>query len=287
MALLNPISAEDLNRAYFGGDIGGGLLYRDYKEYLTLPQKSTEKGTMLRFYMDFSLRKKVLSPYGRVRLNCDGPLGLGSIQSYDGITKLGIPLHNYSGVININFETDVGLALIRSSLMKSVLTFYSGYGFYGLTRTLWDGGNGNGLDYGEEYQWQYVPIGILWEYSLSKNWEGAIDISRRSAFASKMAITLGNFDSTGVTGKKVLVNYPENLHLIFASRPGWRIAAHLYYKNFTISPWYEYTQIGASNYDTLSYGTTTYGIKYESSRIHIIGLQLGARDFFRRGNKSK
>jgi hypothetical protein len=284
---LGLTNAEDLNRAYFGGDMGGGLLYRNYKEYLTLPQKSVEKGTMLKFYMDFSLRKKVPSPYGRVRLISDGPLGMGSSQNYEGTTKLGVPLNNLSGDIGIDFETDFGLALIHSSWMKSVLTFYSGYGFYALTRVLWDGANGNGQDYGEDYEWQYVPMGILWEYSLSKNWEGAIDISRRNVFGTKMAVTLGNFDSTDVTGKKVIVDYPVNLRLKFASRPGWKFAVHFYYKNFSISPWYQFTPIGASNYDTLSYGPTTFGVKYEPSRIHQIGLQLGARDFFRRGKKSK
>ena len=235
-----------------------------YREDVTPPLKSTEGGWLPGFGLAYGYKGKNFGPYARLALDLTV-----AKTNYDGSDQLGNPLLGTTRNVFVRGEGNLGLTLFSSPNPSRDFTAYTGLGYRFWKRGL--GGDTSG--YREHYSWKYVPVGIRVGYRVNEKWSGAVDASARIMFGGSIMVYLSDLDPG--------YNDPR---MSLGSRPGWRVEAPVYYRYWSFTPWFEYSAIGRSNSEEVTYYGRPLNPRiavYEpSSTTYQIGLAVGARVFF-------
>ena len=238
-----------------------GINYRnfDYREDLRAPLKSTEKADVFAPFVKVqlpvtSLQQSFVQLYGEMS---------GNVNShFDGTTQLGTPVTDTNTLAFADFD-----ALFFWNLAPEFFV-QAGAGYHYWNRFL-----SGGAGYREIYSWFYAPIGVLYQRHVSNNLSVGVDLTYRLMFQGQIKVI---FSETVTSG--------NDSNLTLGDRPGYRLAIPLEYSfdnsklGLQLSPWYEYSEIGASEYTYNSTPTTTGPLGYiqePSSKTQQMGLMLG------------
>ena len=149
---------------------------------------------------------------------------------------------------------------------KSAYT-YIGIGYHNWDRDILGSGGVAGLS--EKFSWKYIPIGYRNEYKIDNKWVGAVDIALRFMFDGKMKVpnpsTIDPFQVN--LGSKV--GFKLELPYTYHMNSNWTMV---------IKPWYEYWEIGQSNYVPQTINGVVQGnyVVYEpGSKNNQIGIDAG------------
>jgi hypothetical protein len=241
-----------------------------YREDVTPPLKSTESGWLPGFGLAYGYKEKKNgspAPYARLAL------GLTVANThYDGSDQLGNPLLGTTRNVFVRGEGNLGLTLfstLNPPRGPGDFTAYTGLGY-----RFWERGLGSDTSgYREHYSWRYVPVGMRVGYRVNEKWSGAVDASARFMFGGTILVYLSDLDPG--------YNDPR---MSLGSRPGWRVEAPVYYRFWSFTPWFEYSAIGRSNSEEVTYYGRPLNPRiavYEpSSTTYQVGLAVGARVSF-------
>jgi len=236
----------------------------DYREDVTPPLKSTESGWLPGFGLVYGYKGKNYGPYARLALD----LTVANT-NYDGSDQVGNPLLGTTRNVFVRGEGNLGLTLFSTLHPPRDFTAYTGLGYRFWERGL--GGDTSG--YREHYSGRYVPVGMRVGYRVNEKWSGAVDASARIMFGGSIMVYLSDLDPG--------FNDPQ---MSLGSRPGWRVEAPVYYQYWSFTPWFEYSAIGRSNSEEVTYNGQPLNPRiavYEpSSTTYQIGLRVGARVSF-------
>jgi hypothetical protein len=232
-----------------------------YREDVMPPLKSTESGWLPGFGLAYGYKGKNYGPYARLALD----LTVANT-NYDGSDQLGNPLLGTTRNVFVRGEGNLGLTLFSTLNPPRDFTAYTGLGYRFWERGL--GGDTSG--YREHYSWKYVPVGMRVGYRVNGKWSGAVDASARFMFGGSILVYLSDLDPG--------YNDPR---MSLGNRPGWRVEAPVYYRFWSFTPWFEYSAIGRSNSEEVTYNGRPLNPRiavYEpSSTTYQIGLRVGAR----------
>ncbi len=242
-----------------------GLMYHyfDYKEDIDPPGKSTEKGWLPGFYLGWSYNKKN-DIYSKVLIE----FSYGETE-YDGTTQSGTPISfsNDNDQFLFRGEWNIGYNFVIAKDIS--LKPYAGYGY-----RYWSRGDAKVTatyaSYKERYYWHYLPVGMRADVTLGDKLFIEPNAGFRWMFYGRMTAYLSELDPG--------YNDPE---FKLGNKLGWYAEIPVRYKfspywSVVVKPWYEYSKIGKSNDDDLTYCGYYDGTYYEpASRTHQYGLNVG------------
>jgi len=230
----------------------------DYKEKIDPPQKSTESGWLPGLGASYRHHGGV---YERIALE-----GILANTNYDGSDQQGNPLLLSTRNAMIQGEGNLGISFLSLSRPPRAFVLYSGLGY-----RFWERSLGGAAPYREHYAWKYVPLGLRGDYRANPEFAGAVDVSLRIMFGGTIDVFLSDIDP----------GY-NDLHLGLGNKPGFHVEAPFYLRQWSLTPWYEYSAIGRSNEAAITYygSPTPYAAHEPSSTTHQFGLTFGARMIF-------
>ncbi len=153
-----------IRNEYF--DAGLGFYQYDYREELSLPHKSTEKGLVKTLSVSYRL------PFGESYF-LHGSLNIGGTGTvYDGSTQSGVPVQSETGNLFISPELLVGSNLLATE--SNQLNLYTGVSFRFWKRDIQGAGG-----FCEDYTTWTLPLGVQFQTFLSDNFSIAPDFSLR------------------------------------------------------------------------------------------------------------
>lgn len=242
-----------------------GVMYHyfDYKEDLPAPLKSTEKGWLPGIYLGWNYNKKN-AVYTKVFLE----FSYGDTK-YDGTTQSGTPIiysdDNRQFLFRGEWDIGYNFALTKNISIKP----YVGYGYRHWVRgeTEW---RSIAWSIKERYYWNYLPAGLSAEFNMSDKFFLEPNVGIRWMFFGKMRA----YFSEMMAG----YNDPE---FKLGNKLGWYAEIPIRYKfsqywSVVVKPWYEYSEIGKSDYEDLTYYGLYEDTYYEpASRTHQYGLNVG------------
>ena len=238
----------------------------NYKEELSPPFKSTERGELNGFHtslMVFDETRYDLPWYGRFIFEfTDNPT------IYDGA------LHNLATNEVIPYKSRTQNTILRLAGNLGLLyswsfidiTPYSGLDYRAWLRHL----RGN-TPFREAYSWLSIPLGLRTQVQLGRHVSLGVDASYQVMISGDIKIYLSDIDD--------VFNDPEAK---LGNRPGWRLELPLVLGYLVLTPWYEYYGFGKSNTSDWNYEFGDHNIKigevYEpASSTYLEGLNLGVR----------
>lgn len=249
--------------AWAENQIIAGVNYRDfdYREDPRPPLKSTEHATFF-------------APYVR------GKFGVPSLQE-SFVSLLGEISGNVSSTFDgtdldgnsVKATNALSFADVEASFYWNVAPDFfvqAGLGYHYWNRFL-SGNSG----YREIYTWYVVPLGILYQTRISDRIRLGVDLTYRLMFQGQMELI---FSETVTNG--------DDTTFTLGDRPGYKLQVPLEYdfeaSNFgmALTPWYEFSEIGASDSKYNSTPTTNgpLGNVHEpASQTQQYGLQIGAK----------
>lgn len=227
----------------------------DYKEELNPPLKSAEKGI---FFIPFVKGKAFLPQLNSSFLNAELERSTTVESEYDGSTLTGVPVKEK------NFHVFTRAEIDFYAQLASGFYLYLGYGYRSWDRFL-SGGSG----YREFYQWNYMPVGVLVEFPLGPVVEAGVDVAYLPMSNGKIDII---FSETVVNG--------DDTELTLGNKPGWRVRVPLKIKrdekySLQVTPWYEFSEIGASEWEFNSTPGLNTIIQEPASKTQQYGAYLG------------
>ena len=241
-------------------EMGARFFYTDYEEDIDPPQRSTNSGWLPGMYLDLGYRKN-----NGLYLRFSGSYASGDL-AYDGSDQNGTAIYFSNDPQKFyRFEANVGYVFQAGP--NTSLVPYIGYGY-----RYWERGEANPSigNYREVYDWHYLSLGIRIEHDLNSRWRVGIAAAANIMFMGRMKVSLSELDSG--------YNDPAfNL----GDRIGLRITVPIRYAltgnwSVTGTPWYEYSPIGASDMELLTYRGTGKSLVMEpSSTTTQYGFDLG------------
>ncbi len=242
--ILLPGNAISANSAV---ELGFTYFYFDYKEDLPPGFKSTETGWLPGVYGSYEYSKK-----SDVYAKLFASYAAADI-TFDGTRQDGVPItFSDSRQRFFKFEGNIGYNLPAGD--RASLIPFTGYGYRywerGQTRT-----TPSFSEVQEDYSWSYIPVGIRLDYTATDKLSLGLAAQANFMFNGKMRIPA--YDADFDLGNKVgfYVEAPIRYHLTY----NWFLS---------LTPWYEYSQIGQSN--------VVIGLYEPSSRTHWYGFNVGA-----------
>jgi hypothetical protein len=238
------------------------LYYFDYREKIPLPLKSTEENWLMgsRFAYGYGkgtrgLQGRILFEYARAGTN------------YDGTDQEGTALNGVSVNTFFTGEVDLGYRVPNPLAEKSHLMPYVGLGYRYRDRD---------LDlYSENFNWQYLPLGLRLDYQLSPGWNAVVDLSLRFMLKAAVKVRLSQLDPELNDPQEDMGNeigYKIALPVSYRIRPQW---------SMTFSPWYEQIDLGRTAAFPITAAGQPVGEGYvPASQTRQYGLYLGVRSFF-------
>jgi tetratricopeptide (TPR) repeat protein len=232
----------------------------DYKEDLTPPLKSTETGWVPQVRLGYSYvadDRFYFRAFGEASVADDDT-------DYDGSTMGGVPLKDTTRNDFARLEVNAGYTY-RENLSFSI-TPYVGLGYRYWKRD---------IGYNETYSWWYLPLGVKTLYPVTPKWSVGLNASVNFMFDGRMTISSKN---------DILAN--TTVHL--GNRPGYLVELPVSWRPrvnwaFTVTPWYEYSEIGESPWERLYYTDGSYTgfvVREPSSRTNQYGIRLSTEYLF-------
>jgi len=233
--------------------IGMTLYHFDYKEDLTMPDKSTEYGWLPGGYLDYSYKKKS-TIYAKVFLS----YAINDI-TYDGSNSAGDPVKfDEQKAKMFKFETNIGYAI---PIGKNFLLIpYLGYGFQ-----YWERGENqylaefNTVFCEEDYKWHYIPVGIKADYNITNKLNIAASAQANIMVYGEMTAYMSYFgwlDTDFTLGNRIGAYAEIPITYKFTNELG-----------IVVTPWYEYSAFGKSDVENFFYEP--------ASRTHKYGANIG------------
>jgi hypothetical protein len=146
---------------------------------------------------------------------------------------------------------------------------YVGYGY-----RRWSRGEKNitstYASYNERYYWHYFPVGITADFAIGEKILIQPNAGLRFMFYGEMTAYLSELDD----------GYNDPTFKL-RNKTGWYAELPITYKfsqtwAIVVKPWYEYSEIGKSDKEPLTYYGSLYGYAYEpSSETKQYGVNLG------------
>lgn len=240
------------------------LYYFDYNEGLTSPLKSEEKGWMPSFHGSWTLRRKSPGLFARAGVDFTK-----ANTTYDGSTQDSLGnVYPYLGTTQntlLNAFGNIGFTFMNLSNPPRTLTAYTGIGY-----RLWHRGVAGSGGYREFYSWKYVPVGLRMDYRANSELSGAVEASARIMFGGAIKVFFSDFDPSY-----------SDFSMTLGNRPGLKVEAPVYYRMWSLTPWFEYSAIAQSDTVTILRDGAPWGYAYEpSSTTHQFGLKVGVRAEF-------
>lgn len=242
-----------------------GLMYHkfDYKEDLPAPYKSTENGWLPGFYLGWNYNKKN-AVYSKIFFE----FSYGNTE-YDGTTQSGTPItfsdDNHQFLFRAEWNIGYNFAVTNTISLKP----YAGHGY-----RYWSRGEATETatytSYNEKYYWHYIPVGVMADFTIGDKLIIEPNAGLRIMFYGKMRAYFSELNSAN-----------DDPEFKLGNRIGWYAEIPFRYKfsqfwSVVIKPWYEYSEIGQSDYVEYTYNGSRH-IAYEpASRTHQYGLNAGA-----------
>ena len=232
----------------------------DYKEDFTPPLKSTETGWVPQVRLGYSYMaddRFYFRAFGEASVGVDDT-------DYDGSTMGGVPLKDTTRNDFARLELNAGYSF-KGNLPFSI-TPYAGVGYRYWKRD---------IGYNEFYSWWYLPVGVRILCPVAERFSIGLNASVNFMFDGLMTISYK--DDTFANTTVRLGNRPGYLVELPVS---WRPRANW---AFTVTPWYEYSEIGESPWEPFNYadGTSTgLVVREPSSRTHMYGVRLSTEYLF-------
>jgi tetratricopeptide (TPR) repeat protein len=231
----------------------------DYKEDVQPPLKSTEMGWIPQVRLGYSYVAD-----DQFYFRAFGELSVGKDDTdYDGSTMSGVPLKGTTQNDFARLEMDFGYTF-KGSLPVSI-TPYTGLGYRYWKRD---------IGYNETYSWWYIPVGAKLLYPVAPNWTIGLNASVNFMFEGHMT---ASFKSDQL----------QNATFTLGDRPGALVELPITWRPFlqwafTVTPWYEYSEIGKSDaVPVYYYNGALYGIFYEpTSRTNQYGIRISTEYLF-------
>jgi tetratricopeptide (TPR) repeat protein len=232
----------------------------DYKEDFQPPLKSTEMGWIPQVRLGYSYvadDRFYFRAFGEASVAADDT-------DYDGSTMGGVPLKDTTRNDFARLEVNAGYTY-RGNLPFSI-TPYVGLGYRYWKRD---------IGYNETYSWWYLPLGVKALYPVNPEWSVGLNASVNFMFDGRMTISSKN---------DILANTTVRL----GNRPGYLVELPVSWRPrvnwaFTVTPWYEYSEIGESPWEPLNYSNGTYTgfvVREPSSRTNQYGIRLSTEYLF-------
>ncbi len=252
LKITQTYAAEPVYNAY-GEDpqrfitFGAGLFYFDYKEVLTLPYKSQERGV-------------VPQVFAKVKFDNAGPFkengyveakaSLSTAQIvYDGSTQSGTPVMDHSGFSLLQLEGTIHCLPWKNK------TYDTGF-FFGASYSIWNRDVAN--SYRETYSWVTLKVGPEFKVKLD----------------SDMSVTLKAAFAPMVYGSMNLDGYYFDLK----PRAGYEAEATFeapFWKGYiSVTPWIKGYGFGQSDSQVLLIDNTLYTAHEPSSDTVQYGVNL-------------
>ncbi|MEN6320136.1 MAG: autotransporter outer membrane beta-barrel domain-containing protein [Syntrophaceae bacterium] len=236
--------------------------YFDYKEDLS-NGKSTEKGWLPGIYLGWNYNKQN-AVYSKIFIE----FSYGNTE-YDGTTQSGTAItysdHNPQYLFRGEWDIGYNFAVTKNVSLKP----YVGYGY-----RRWSRGEehitSTYASYNEIYYWHYFPVGITADIAIGDKLLIQPNAGLRFMFYGKMTAYFSELDSG--------FNDPS---FKLGNKTGWYAEIPVTYKfsqtwAIVMKPWYEYSAIGKSDTETITYYGSTWGYAYEpSSKTNQYGVNLG------------
>jgi len=232
----------------------------DYKENFQPPLKSTEMGWIPQVRLGYSY-----SAADQFYFRAFGDLSVGNDSTdYDGSTMGGVPLKATTQNDFARLETDFGYTF-QGALPVSI-TPYAGLGYRYWKRD---------LGYNEFYSWWYLPVGVKFLYPVNQRFSVGLNASMNIMFEGWMNISNRNDVYANTT-----VQLGNKLGYLVEIPLGWRPCVNW---AFTVTPWYEYSEIGESPWEPVYKTNGTFSgfiVQEPSSRTHQYGIRLSTEYLF-------
>jgi len=241
-------------------EILAGVNYRsfDYKEDLRAPLKSTEKAD---FFAPFIKARLPIQSLAQSYVQLSGEMS-GNVNSFfDGTTQSGTPVTDTNTLAFADFDAIFFWNLAPEFYLQA------GLGYHHWNRFL-----SGGVGYREIYTWYYMPLGVLYQRQISNSVKFGIDLTYRLMFQGQIKVI---FSETVTTG--------DDTTLTLGNRPGYRLQVPLEYSfdnskmGMVVAPWYEYSEIGASEFQYNSTPTSSGALGYiqePASKTQQMGILL-------------
>jgi tetratricopeptide (TPR) repeat protein len=232
----------------------------DYKEDFTPPLKSTETGWIPQVRLGYSYMaddRFYFRAFGEASVAVDDT-------DYDGSTMGGVPLKGTTRNDFARLEMNTGYSY-KGDLPFSI-TPYAGVGYRYWKRD---------IGYNEFYSWWYLPVGVKILYPVAERFSVGLNASVNFMFDGLMTISYKDDTVANTT-----VRLGDRLGYLVELPVSWRPRAHW---AFTVTPWYEYSEIGESPWEPFYYADGTYTglvVREPSSRTHVYGVRLSTEYLF-------
>ena len=243
-----------------GGDSGIefdlGLMYYhvDYKEDVPPPLKSEESGWLPGLYAGL----KIIAPR-KVYLNTYVEYSSDELD-YDGSNQIGTPVKGKSSATFLRFQFNIGYTVpVKSNILLSP---YIGYGYRS-----WERGIKGASPFDETYIWHYFPVGLSSQFILNDKWSVNPGFEARFVYKGSMKVEFND------------PNYNQ-LDFTLGNKTGFKFEAPIKYNitetwAITGNPWYSISEIGESEFETLTYSGVPIGLAQEpSSETNQLGFNL-------------
>lgn len=234
----------------------------DYKEDFPPPGKSSENGWLFGAGFGYAFRGGASLPlFGSLRLDLS-PSGT-EYGSNEEIAP-GV-LRDYTETTTNLFsrvETNLGYSIRQVGGAPLDITPYTGYGWRFWRRSIPN--HNNILGYTEDYSWGYIPLGVMAELAVARDWAVGCDVAFRLMIHGSIFIALEPFGNPTLT---------------LGNRPGWLVVVPVTWApsggwGGAFSLFYEYSAIEESNRLTVAVGQQRITISEPPSRTHQFGFRL-------------
>ena len=247
-------------------DFGFSFFYFDYKEDLTAPLKSTERGWIPGVYGSYEYSQKsglyarVFTSYAAGDMTYDG--------SSDGLTPPVVPI-SFSDSRQKLLKIEGNLGYSFPFRGQGTITPFTGYGF-----RYWERGQSRITPTfkhaQEDYYWSYLPLGVRIDYPVNSKWRVGSTLQANLMFSGRMKAHLSQIGEADTDPEFNLGNdlgFYIDLPVRYSLSSRWSLA---------MTPWYEYSSIRESNHVKVYKGLTYRYICEPGSRTHQYGVHLGA-----------
>jgi tetratricopeptide (TPR) repeat protein len=232
----------------------------DYKEDLQPSLKSTELGWIPQVRLGYSYAAD-----DQFYFRAFGELSVGNDDTdYDGSTMGGVPVKATTQNDFARLEMDFGFNF--KSGLPVTITPYTGLGYRYWKRD---------IGYNETYSWWYLPVGVKFLFPLNQKFSIGLNASMNIMFEGQMTISYKNDILANTT-----VHLGNKLGYLLEIPVSWR--PHVNWA-FTVTPWYEYSEIGESPWEPLNYTNGTYTglvVREPSSRTNQYGIRISTEYLF-------